>query len=179
MRSDAVKKGLEKAPHRSLFKAMGYTDEELARPLIGVVNSQNEVVPGHIHLDTIAEAVKTGIRMAGGTPMEFPTIGVCDGIAMNHAGMKYSLASREVIADSVEIMTQAHAFDGLVLIPNCDKIIPGMLMAAARLNLPTIVVSGGPMLTGRYQGRDVSLSNIFEGAIVEVGENEFIEQFLP
>ena len=163
MRSDAVKKGLEKAPHRSLFKAMGYTDEELARPLIGVVNSQNEVVPGHIHLDTIAEAVKAGVRMAGGTPIEFPAIGVCDGIAMNHAGMKYSLASREIIADSVEIMTQAHAFDGLVLIPNCDKIIPGMLMGAARLNVPTIVVSGGPMLTGRHRGRDFSLSNIFEG----------------
>ena len=163
MRSDAVKKGLEKAPHRSLFKAMGYTDEELARPLIGIVNSQNEIVPGHIHLDTIAEAVKTGVRIAGGTPIEFPTIGVCDGIAMNHAGMKYSLASREIIADSVEIMAQAHAFDGLVLIPNCDKIIPGMLMAAARLNIPAIFVSGGPMLTGKYQGRDVSLSNIFEG----------------
>lgn len=163
MRSDAVKKGLEKAPHRSLFKAMGYTDEELARPLIGIVNSQNEIVPGHIHLDTIAEAVKTGVRIAGGTPIEFPTIGVCDGIAMNHAGMKYSLASREIIADSVEIMTQAHAFDGLVLIPNCDKIIPGMLMAAARLNIPAIFVSGGPMFTGKYQGRDVSLSNIFEG----------------
>ncbi len=163
MRSDAVKKGLEKAPHRSLFKAMGYTDEELARPLIGIVNSQNEVVPGHIHLDTIADAVKAGVRMAGGTPVEFPAIGVCDGIAMNHEGMKYSLASREIIADSVEIMAQAHAFDGLVLIPNCDKIIPGMLMAAARLNIPAIVVSGGPMLTGKYKGRDVSLSNIFEG----------------
>jgi len=163
LRSDAVKKGLEKAPHRSLFKAMGYTDEELARPLIGIVNSQNEVVPGHIHLDTIADAVKAGVRMAGGTPVEFPAIGVCDGIAMNHEGMKYSLASREIIADSVEIMAQAHAFDGLVLIPNCDKIIPGMLMAAARLNIPAIVVSGGPMLTGKYKGRDVSLSNIFEG----------------
>jgi len=163
LRSDAVKKGLEKAPHRSLFKAMGYTDEELARPLIGIVNSQNEIVPGHVHLDTIADAVKAGVRMAGGTPIEFPAIGVCDGIAMNHAGMKYSLASREIIADSIEIMTQAHAFDGLVLIPNCDKIIPGMLMAAARLNIPAIVVSGGPMLTGKYKGRDVSLSNIFEG----------------
>lgn len=163
MRSDAVKKGLEKAPHRSLFKAMGYTDEELARPMIGIVNSRNEIIPGHIHLNIIAEAVKTGVRMAGGTPVEFPAIGVCDGIAMNHAGMKYSLASREIIADSVEIMAHAHAFDGLVLIPNCDKIVPGMLMAAARLNIPAIVVSGGPMLTGRYQGKDVSLSNIFEG----------------
>ncbi len=163
MRSDAVKKGLEKAPHRSLFKAMGYIDEELTRPLIGVVNSQNEIVPGHIHLNNVAEAVKAGVRMAGGTPIEFPAIGVCDGIAMNHAGMKYSLASREIIADSVEIMAQAHAFDGLVLIPNCDKIIPGMLMAAARLNIPAIVISGGPMLTGKYKGKDVSLSNIFEG----------------
>jgi len=163
VRSEAVKKGLEKAPHRSLFKAMGYTNEELDRPLIGIVNAHNEVVPGHSHLDQIAEAVKSGVRMAGGTPIEFPAIGVCDGIAMNHAGMKYSLASRELIADSVEIMTQAHAFDGLVLIPNCDKIVPGMLMAAARLNIPAIVVSGGPMLAGKYRGRDVSLSNMFEG----------------
>lgn len=163
MRSDSVTKGLEKAPHRSLFKAMGYTNEELSRPLIGVVNAHNEVIPGHYHLNELAEAVKAGIRMAGGTPIEFPAIGVCDGIAMNHAGMKYSLASRELIADSIEIMTQAHAFDGLVLIPNCDKIIPGMLMAAARLNIPTVVVSGGPMLTGKYRGREVSLSNIFEG----------------
>ncbi len=163
MRSEAVKKGLEKAPHRSLFKAMGYTNEELDRPLIGIVNAQNEVVPGHSHLDQIAAAAKAGVRMAGGTPMEFPAIGVCDGIAMNHAGMKYSLASRELIADSVEVMTQAHAFDGLVLIPNCDKIVPGMLMAAARLNIPAIVVSGGPMMAGKYKGRDVSLSNIFEG----------------
>ncbi|GAB4261072.1 dihydroxy-acid dehydratase [Thermincola ferriacetica] len=163
MRSDSVTKGLEKAPHRSLFKAMGYTNEELSRPLIGVVNAHNEAIPGHYHLNEIAEAVKAGIRMAGGTPIEFPAIGVCDGIAMNHAGMKYSLASRELIADSIEIMAQAHAFDGLVLIPNCDKIIPGMLMAAARLNIPTVVVSGGPMLTGKYRGREVSLSNIFEG----------------
>ena len=163
MRSEAVTKGLNKAPHRSLLKAMGYTDEELSRPLIGIVNAQNEVIPGHYHLDEIAEAVKAGVRMAGGTPMEFPTIGVCDGIAMNHVGMKYSLASRELIADSIEIMAQAHAFDGLVLIPNCDKIVPGMLMAAARLNIPAVVVSGGPMLTGKFRGKDVSLSNIFEG----------------
>lgn len=163
MRSEAVKKGLEKAPHRSLWKAMGYTNEELDRPLIGIVNAQNEVVPGHSHLDQIAGAVKAGVRMAGGTPIEFPAIGVCDGIAMNHAGMKYSLASREIITDSIEIMTQAHAFDGLVLIPNCDKIVPGMLMAAARLNIPAIVVSGGPMLAGRYKGQDVSLTNMFEG----------------
>ena len=140
MRSDEMKKGIEKAPHRSLFKAMGYTQEEIDRPLIGVANSANEIVPGHIHLDKIAEAVKAGIRHAGGTPIEFSTIGVCDGIAMNHAGMRYSLASREVIADSVEIMAMAHPFDGLVLIPNCDKIIPGMLMAALRVNISS---SGG------------------------------------
>ena len=163
MRSYSVTKGLNKAPHRSLLKAMGYTNEELSRPIIGIVNAQNEVIPGHYHLDEIAEAVKAGVRMAGGTPMEFPSIGVCDGIAMNHTGMKYSLASRELIADSIEVMALAHAFDALVLIPNCDKIIPGMLMAAARLNIPSIVVSGGPMLTGKFRGRDVSLSNIFEG----------------
>ena len=163
MISDRVKKGYEKAPHRSLFKAMGYTNEELALPLIGVVNSQNEVVPGHIHLDTIAEAVKSGIRMAGGTPIEFPSIGVCDGIAMNHVGMNYSLASRELIADSIEAMTMAHGFDGLVLIPNCDKIVPAMLMAAARLNIPCIVISGGPMLAGKKRGRSLDLNSVFEG----------------
>ncbi|MHB8172053.1 MAG: dihydroxy-acid dehydratase [Thermincolia bacterium] len=162
MRSDAMKKGFEKAPHRSLFKASGYIDQELNQPIIGVVNSHNEVIPGHIHLDDIADAVKAGVRMAGGTPMEFPAIGVCDGIAMNHTGMKYSLASRELIADSIEIMARAHAFDGLVLIPNCDKVVPGMLMAAARLNIPAVVMSGGPMLAGKFQGRDVSLSNVFE-----------------
>jgi dihydroxy-acid dehydratase len=162
MRSDKMKKGLEKAPHRSLFKAMGYTDEEINRPLIGVVNSKNEIIPGHIHLDIIADAVKAGIRMAGGTPIEFSTIGVCDGIAMNHEGMKYSLASRELIADSVEVMAMAHPFDGLVLIPNCDKVIPGMLMAALRLNIPSIVVSGGPMLAGRVGNREVDLINVFE-----------------
>ncbi len=162
MRSDKMKKGLEKAPHRSLFKAMGYTDEEINRPLIGVVNSKNEIIPGHIHLDIIADAVKAGIRMAGGTPIEFSTIGVCDGIAMNHEGMKYSLASRELIADSVEVMAMAHPFDGLVLIPNCDKVIPGMLMAALRLNIPSIVVSGGPMLAGRVGSREVDLINVFE-----------------
>ncbi|MFB3897644.1 MAG: dihydroxy-acid dehydratase [bacterium] len=150
MRSDLMKTGLEKAPHRSLFKAIGYTDEELARPIIGIANSANEIVPGHIHLDRIVEAVKAGIRMAGGTPIEFGMIGICDGIAMNHTGMKYSLASRELIADSVECMAQAQPFDGLVLVPNCDKIIPGMLMAAARVNIPTIVISGGPMLPGKY-----------------------------
>jgi len=162
LRSDAMKKGLEKAPHRSLFKALGLTEQELERPIIGVCNSYNEIVPGHIHLREITEAVKAGVRMNGGTPIEFPSIAVCDGIAMNHAGMKYSLASRDIIADSVEVMSMAHPFDGLVLITSCDKVIPGMLMAAARVDIPTIIVSGGPMLPGRYQGRDMSLSNIFE-----------------
>ncbi|OQC55343.1 MAG: Dihydroxy-acid dehydratase [Deltaproteobacteria bacterium ADurb.Bin022] len=163
MRSDLMKKGLERAPHRSLFKAMGYTDEELARPMIGVVNSANEIIPGHIHLDFITQDVKAGIRMAGGTPVEFPVIGVCDGIAMNHAGMKYSLASRELIADSIEIMAMAHPFDALVFIPNCDKIVPGMLMAALRINIPSIFISGGPMLAGKIQGKPVDLISVFEG----------------
>jgi len=163
MRSDLMKKGLERAPHRSLFKAMGYTDEEIARPLIGVVNSANEIIPGHIHLDLITQDVKAGIRMAGGTPVEFPVIGVCDGIAMGHAGMKYSLASRELIADSIEIMAMAHPFDALVFIPNCDKIIPGMLMAALRLNIPCIFISGGPMLAGKFQDKAVDLISVFEG----------------
>ncbi|MEQ8214558.1 MAG: dihydroxy-acid dehydratase [Smithellaceae bacterium] len=158
-----MKKGLERAPHRSLFKAMGYTDEEISRPLIGVVNSANEIVPGHINLDLITQSVKAGVRMAGGTPMEFPVIGVCDGIAMGHAGMKYSLASRELIADSIEIMATAHPFDALVFIPNCDKIIPGMLMAALRLNIPAIFVSGGPMLAGNLAGKAVDLISVFEG----------------
>ena len=163
MRSDLMKKGVERAPHRSLFKAMGYTDEEIARPLIGVVNSYNEIIPGHIHLRTITEQVKAGIRMAGGTPVEFPAIGVCDGIAMGHVGMKYSLASRELIADSVEIMAIAHPFDGLVFIPNCDKVVPGMLMAALRLNIPSIFISGGPMLAGKLRGKPVDLITVFEG----------------
>ena len=162
MRSDLMKKGLTRAPSRALLKAMGFTDEEIGKPLIGVVNSANEVVPGHIHLDLIADAVKAGVRIAGGTPMEFPTIGVCDGLAMGHEGMKYSLASRELIADSIEIMAMAHAFDGLVLIPNCDKIVPGMLMAALRLNIPAIMVSGGPMLAGRFYGEKVDLITVFE-----------------
>lgn len=162
LRSDQVKKGIARAPHRSLFKALGLTDEEIAQPLIGVVNSFNEIVPGHIHLNTIVEAAKTGVRLAGGTPIEFSTIGICDGIAMNHQGMKYSLASREVIAASIELMAQAHAFDALVMIPNCDKIVPGMLMAAARINIPTVVVSGGPMLAGRFQGEDVDLDTVFK-----------------
>lgn len=162
MYSEIVKKGIEKTPHRSLFKAAGFTDEEIERPLIGVVSAKNEVIPGHIHLDKIAEAVKSGIRMAGGTPVEFPAIGVCDGIAMGHVGMKYSLASRELIADSIEAMTMAHGFDALVLIPNCDKIVPAMLMAAARLNKPAIVVSGGPMLSVNYKGKYRDLNTTFE-----------------
>jgi dihydroxy-acid dehydratase len=163
MRSDLMKKGLEKAPHRSLFKALGLIDEEISRPMIGIANSANEIIPGHMHLDKIAEAVKAGIRLAGGTPIEFCTIGVCDGIAMNHEGMKYSLASRELIADSVEIMAMAHPFDGLVLVPNCDKVVPGMLMAALRLNIPAIVVSGGPMLAGKVGEKVTDLIGVFEG----------------
>lgn len=163
MRSDSVKKGTERAPHRALFKAMGYTDEELKRPLIGIANSANEIIPGHVHLDRIADAVKAGVRMAGGTPIEFGVIGVCDGIAMGHEGMKYSLASRELIADSIESMAMAHAFDALVLIPNCDKIVPGMLMAAARLNIPAVVISGGPMMAGVIHGQRVDLNTVFEG----------------
>jgi len=163
MRSDIMKKGFEKAPHRSLFKAMGYTNEEIERPLIGVVNAANEIIPGHIHLDRIVEDVKAGIRTAGGTPIEFPAIGVCDGLAMGHQGMKYSLASRELIADSTEVMAMAHPFDGLVLVPNCDKIIPGMLMAALRLNIPSIFISGGPMLAGHLEGKPVDLITVFEG----------------
>lgn len=177
MRSDALKKGIERAPHRSLMKAMGYTNEELNRPLIGVGHAHNEIIPGHVHLDKILEAVKTGIRMAGGTPVSFGTIGVCDGIAMNHQGMKYSLASREIIADSVEIMAMAHPFDGLVLIPNCDKVTPGMLMAMLRVNIPALMVSGGPMLTGRFQGRDVHLVSVFEG-VGRVKANTMTEEEL-
>ena len=162
LRSDNVTKGAERAPNRSLFYAMGYTKEELERPLIGVVSAHSEIVPGHFHLDKIAEAVKAGIRMAGGTPVLIPAIGVCDGIAMGHIGMKYSLASRELICDSVETMTMAHQLDGLVLVPNCDKIVPGMVMAAVRMNVPAIVCSGGPMLAGSYDGDEVSLSKMFE-----------------
>ena len=163
MRSDIMKKGVEKAPHRSLFKSMGFTDEEIARPMVGIANSANEIIPGHIHLDRIAEAVKAGVRMAGGTPIEFNTIGVCDGIAMNHEGMKYSLCSRELIADSVEIMARAHPFDALVAIPNCDKVVPGMLMALLRLDIPALVVSGGPMLAGRLAHKAIDLITVFEG----------------
>ncbi|KUO66283.1 MAG: dihydroxy-acid dehydratase [Gracilibacter sp. BRH_c7a] len=163
MNSDIVKKGIDRAPHRSLFKALGLTDREIEKPLIGIVNSFNEIVPGHMHLRQIAEAVKSGVRENGGTPMEFSTIAVCDGIAMGHVGMHYSLASRELIADSIEIMTKAHGLDALVFIPSCDKIVPGMLMAAMRLNLPSIVVSGGPMLPGRFKGEEVNLISVFEG----------------
>lgn len=162
MTSDRMKQGLARAPHRSLLKGMGYTNEELARPLIGVVNAKNESIPGHIHLDKIAEAVKSGIRMAGGTPMEVPCIGVCDGTAMNHRGMNYSLPSRELVADSIEAMAEANAFDAMVLIPNCDKIVPGMLMAAGRVNIPSLVVSGGPMLAGRRRGKVLDLTAMFE-----------------
>jgi Dihydroxyacid dehydratase/phosphogluconate dehydratase len=151
-RSSKMTSGMEKAPHRSLLSALGMTREEMRRPLIGIANAANEIIPGHIHLDKIVQAVKDGVRMAGGTPMEFPTIGVCDGLAMNHEGMHFSLPSRELIADSVEIMATAHPFDALVLVPNCDKVVPGMLMAALRLNIPTIVVSGGPMLAGEVRG---------------------------
>ena len=183
MKSDNAKKGIERAPHRSLFYAMGYTKEELDRPLVGVCCAKNEIIPGHIELDRIAQAVKDGIRMAGGTPVEFPAIGVCDGIAMGHEGMKYSLVTRELIADSIECMTKAHQFDALVMIPNCDKIVPGMLMAAARLDLPTVFCSGGPMMPGRipgqdetnpYAGRNLSLSDMFEavGAVASGRINE-------
>ena len=183
MKSDNAKKGVERAPHRSLFYAMGYTKEELDRPLVGVCCAKNEIIPGHIELDRIAQAVKDGIRMAGGTPVEFPAIGVCDGIAMGHEGMKYSLVTRELIADSIECMAKAHQFDALVMIPNCDKIVPGMLMAAARLDLPTVFCSGGPMMPGRipgkdesnpYAGRNLSLSDMFEavGAVASGRINE-------
>ncbi|WP_455594920.1 dihydroxy-acid dehydratase [Cloacibacillus porcorum] len=163
MNSDKAKKGYLRSPHRSLLKAAGYTDWELERPWIGVANAYNAVIPGHVHLRTITEAVKAGIYAAGGLPIEFPVIGVCDGIAMNHEGMKFSLPSRELIMDSVEVMTRAHALDGLVLVPNCDKIIPGMAMAAAELNLPAIVVSGGPMMAGQHNGRALDLNSVFEG----------------
>lgn len=162
MKSDIVKKGIEKAPHRSLFKAMGYTDEEIRRPLIGIANSKSEIIPGHINLDKITEAVKAGIRIAGGTPIEFGAIGVCDGIAMGHMGMKYSLATRELIADSCEAMGMAHSFDGMVFIPNCDKIVPGMLMAAARVNVPSIVISGGPMLSVARNGKQLDFNSMME-----------------
>ena len=179
MRSDLVKQGFERAPHRSLFYATGLTPEELDRPLIGVINSYNEIIPGHVHLNRVSEAVKAGVRMAGGTPLEFNVIGVCDGIAMGHVGMRHSLPSRELIADSVEVAASAHRLDGLVLIPNCDKIVPGMMMAAARINIPAISVSGGPMMAGRCHGQNVDLKTVFE-AIGEykagrIGEEELRE----
>ncbi len=179
LRSTLMKSGVAKAPHRSLLKADGLTDEEIARPLVAVVNSVNDVIPGHLMLDKVAEAVKAGVYMAGGTPLEFSTIAVCDGIAMNHAGMRYSLPSREVIADSVELAIEAHAFDAMVMIPNCDKITPGMLMAAARLDIPTVVVSGGPMLAGSHRGKHVDLDTIFTAVgkvkAGEMSEDELLE----
>ncbi|MBE5928474.1 MAG: dihydroxy-acid dehydratase, partial [Lachnospiraceae bacterium] len=162
MRSDNVTKGMQQAPHRSLFNALGLTAEEMKRPLIGIVSSYNEIVPGHMNIDKIVEAVKLGVAMAGGTPRVFPAIAVCDGIAMGHIGMKYSLVTRDLIADSTECMALAHQFDALVMVPNCDKNVPGLLMAAARLNIPTIFVSGGPMLAGRVNGKKRSLSSMFE-----------------
>ena len=162
MNSDHVKKGMQQAPHRSLFNALGYTKEEMERPLVGIVSSYNEIVPGHMNLDKITQAVKMGVAMAGGTPVVFPAIAVCDGIAMGHTGMKYSLVTRELIADSTECMAKAHQFDALVMIPNCDKNVPGLLMAAARINVPTVFVSGGPMLAGHVDGRKRSLSSMFE-----------------
>jgi dihydroxy-acid dehydratase len=162
MRSDSAKKGIERAPHRSLMKASGYTDWEIERPWVGVVNAYNAIIPGHVHLNRLAAAVKAGVYAAGGLPLEFPVIGVCDGIAMNHVGMKFSLPSRELIMDSIEVMAQGHALDALVMVTNCDKIIPGMAMAAARLNIPTVVISGGPMMAGLLKGREVDLNTVFE-----------------
>ena len=188
MKSDNAKKGLARAPHRSLFYASGYTDEELNQPLVGIICAKNELIPGHIELDRISEAVKAGVRMCGGTPVEFPAIGVCDGIAMGHEGMKYSLVTRELIADSVECVAKAHQFDALVMIPNCDKIVPGMLMAAARLDLPTVFVSGGPMMPGHlpghdasnpYSGKNLSLTDMFEAvgglAVGKINEEQLKE----
>lgn len=171
LRSDLMKKGVSKAPHRALLKALGLTDEEIGKPLVGIANSFNEIVPGHIGLNAISEAVKAGVELAGGTPLEFNTIGICDGLAMNHPGMKYSLPSREVIASSIELMAQAHALDALVMVTNCDKIVPGMLMATVRINIPTVIVSGGPMLAGRFKGEDVDIITVFEAVgKVEAGK---------
>ena len=186
MRSDNAKAGMQQAPARSLFRALGLTEEELARPLIGVVSSYNEIVPGHMNLDKIVEAVKQGVAMAGGTPIVFPAIAVCDGIAMGHVGMKYSLVTRDLIADSTECMALAHQFDGLVMVPNCDKNVPGLLMAAARLNIPTVFVSGGPMLAGRVKGEKKSLSSMFEavgayaaGTMTEEDVEDFANRVCP
>ncbi len=186
MKSDQVKKGMQQAPHRSLFNALGYTKEEMDRPLVGIVSSYNEIVPGHMNLDKITQAVKLGVAMAGGTPVVFPAIAVCDGIAMGHTGMKYSLVTRELIADSTECMAKAHQFDALVMIPNCDKNVPGLLMAAARVNVPTVFVSGGPMLAGKVGGCKRSLSSMFEavgsyeaGLMTEEQVEEFVENVCP
>ncbi len=186
MRSDAVTKGMQQAPHRSLFNALGLTEEELSRPLVGIVSSYNEIVPGHMNLDKIVQAVKTGVSMAGGTPIVFPAIAVCDGIAMGHIGMKYSLVTRDLIADSTEAMAMAHQFDALVMVPNCDKNVPGLLMAAARVNVPTVFVSGGPMLAGHVKGEKRSLSSMFEavgsyaaGSMTEEDVREFENKVCP
>ncbi len=186
MKSDAVKKGMATAPQRSLFNALGLTEEELQKPLVGIVSSYNEIVPGHMNIDKIVEAVKMGVAMAGGTPVVFPAIAVCDGIAMGHTGMKYSLVTRDLIADSTECMAMAHAFDALVMVPNCDKNVPGLLMAAARVNVPTVFVSGGPMLAGRVQGHKTSLSSMFEavgahaaGKLSEEGVQEYVNKACP
>ncbi|MDR2303139.1 MAG: dihydroxy-acid dehydratase [Treponema sp.] len=174
MRSDSVNKGIPRAPHRSLFKALGFIEEEFSRPLVGIVSAKSEIVPGHLHLDTVARAAADGVRMAGGVPVLFPVIGVCDGIAMGHEGMRYSLVTRELIADSVECMAMAHGFDALIFIPNCDKIVPGMLMAASRVNLPAVFVSGGPMLAGRRDGKPLTLTTMFE-AVGAVGAGKMDE----
>ena len=186
MKSDAVKKGMQTAPQRSLFNALGLTEEELQKPLVGIVSSYNEIVPGHMNIDKIVDAVKMGVAMAGGTPVVFPAIAVCDGIAMGHEGMKYSLVTRDLIADSTECMAMAHAFDALVMVPNCDKNVPGLLMAAARVNVPTVFVSGGPMLAGRVQGHKTSLSSMFEavgahaaGKLSEEGVQEYVSKACP
>ncbi len=186
MRSDVVTKGMQSAPQRSLFNALGMTKEELERPLVGIVSSYNEIVPGHMNIDKIVEAVKIGVAMAGGTPIVFPAIAVCDGIAMGHVGMKYSLVTRDLIADSTECMALAHQFDALVMVPNCDKNVPGLLMAAARLNIPTVFVSGGPMMAGRVGGEKRSLSSMFEavgsyaaGTMTEEQVDEFVNKVCP
>ena len=186
MKSDAVKKGMQQAPHRSLFNALGFTEEEMERPLVGIVSSYNEIVPGHMNLDKIVAAVKQGVAMAGGTPVVFPAIAVCDGIAMGHVGMKYSLVTRDLIADSTECMALAHQFDALVMVPNCDKNVPGLLMAAARLNIPTVFVSGGPMLAGHVHGKKRSLSSMFEavgsyaaGTMTEADVKEYENKVCP
>ena len=186
MKSDSVKKGMQTAPQRSLFNALGLTKEELEKPLVAIVSSYNEIVPGHMNLDKIVEAAKLGVAMAGGTPIVFPAIAVCDGIAMGHVGMKYSLVTRDLIADSTECMALAHAFDAMVMVPNCDKNVPGLLMAAARVNIPTVFVSGGPMLAGHVQGQRTSLSSMFEavgahaaGKMTEEQVDDYVSHACP